>query len=112
MAYIGTHDNDTLKGYLDHLSQEEINFIMSYYKIDNQELLFDEMIKSVLNSKANTVILQAQDLLKLGSGARMNKPGIEKGNWTFRISEDIYKEEVKEYIKELMKESNRENLNK
>ena len=112
VAYIGTHDNDTLKGYLDHLSQEEINFIMSYYQINNQELLFDEMIKSVLNSKANTVILQTQDLLKLGSEARMNKPGIEKGNWTFRISEDIYREEVKEYIKELLKESNRENLNK
>jgi len=45
-----------------------------------------EMIRMVLMSVANVAIIPAQDLLGLGSDARMNRPGTDRGNWAFRLA--------------------------
>jgi 4-alpha-glucanotransferase len=45
-----------------------------------------QFIRAVLASVANTAIVPVQDLLGLGSGARMNRPGTDTGNWRWRLT--------------------------
>ena len=107
VGYIGTHDNETLMGYLNGLRDDEKAYIMSYLQIDNPDDIFDSFIESLLLSKANTTILQAQDLLRLDNDSRMNTPSTIQGNWLFRITKDIYDEKVKDKLINWMIKSNR-----
>lgn len=88
VAYTGTHDNDTLRGWLATASPEE--------QANLKDLLGDvadlpaALTDAVLASPAICAILPAQDLLGLGSAARFNTPGNPQGNWTWRLSDDEF----------------------
>lgn len=106
VAYIGTHDNDTIANFL----KENPNlhgFMKEYLRIDDDKDIIDTMIGSLLRSNADTVILTLQDLLHLGSDARINKPGTMSGNWCYRISEDMLSEELSMHLEKMVKESGR-----
>lgn len=88
VAYIGTHDNDTLMGLLSTGCWDKINRFKRYFQMPlergNEEVVNNAII-NLYRSSANTVIFTMQDLLKLGSEARMNVPGKAKGNWEWKL---------------------------
>ena len=94
VVYTGTHDNDTIAGWLGSAERardpderahllEERRRALAYAGSDGREAHWD-FIRMALASVANTAIFPLQDLLGLGSEARMNVPGTASGNWTYR----------------------------
>jgi 4-alpha-glucanotransferase len=86
VAYTGTHDNDTLAGWIAHARPEERDYVDSYLGYaapDRAAALSRELLKSV----AAWAILPMQDILGLGSEARMNRPSTLGGNWAWRLRE-------------------------
>jgi 4-alpha-glucanotransferase len=60
-----------------------------------------DMIRACLASVANTAIIPMQDLLGLGSGARMNRPGAHSGNWEWRVSASALTQELSDRLAQL-----------
>ena len=90
VVYIGTHDNDTLAGWLENASGEDVAFAAEYLRLNRAEGYSEGIIKSAMASVADTVILTMQDLLGLGSSARMNVPSTAFGNWQWRALESDF----------------------
>ena len=59
------------------------------------------MIREALASLSDTAIFPAQDLLELGSEARMNSPGIEEGNWQWRLKHGALAEELAQKLRSI-----------
>lgn len=94
VAYTGTHDNDTLKGWYNKLSTAEQQSVLKSLNIDakNEAEIMDEIILSVLKSNAGIVIIPLQDYLHEGSEARINTPSTIGGNWTWRVKDSQIRE--------------------
>ncbi|MDZ7583780.1 MAG: 4-alpha-glucanotransferase [Thiobacillus sp.] len=86
--YTGTHDNDTTLGWWRMLPDEARQEVMRQLNVDDPDTVPDTMIDTVLKSRAALAILPLQDVLRLGSEARMNTPGTDNGNWTWRFAWD------------------------
>jgi 4-alpha-glucanotransferase len=97
VAYTGTHDNDTLIGWLyggrgystrrpEEIRKEKRNALayLGSAKKDRKNIHW-EFIRLLMMSSANLVIIPMQDLLGLGDRTRMNRPGARKGNWEWRL---------------------------
>ncbi|MBQ7568563.1 4-alpha-glucanotransferase [bacterium] len=85
IAYTGTHDNDTARGWYEQSStNEERDHFRRYFATDGWDMAWT-MIRGIFASHAKVAIVPVQDILDLGSQARMNKPGEPYGNWTWRI---------------------------
>lgn len=92
VVYTGTHDNDTTRGWFQSLRESaadspasaERQLLLSYVGTDGREIHWD-LIRVALASVAHRAILPFQDLLGLGSEARMNTPSREAGNWGWRF---------------------------
>ena len=95
VVYTGTHDNDTTVGWWtggtghSTRSAEDItrehDFARRYLQIGRDAEVHWDLIRAALASVADTAIIPAQDLLGLGSEARMNQPGTASGNWRWRL---------------------------
>jgi len=89
VAYSGTHDCDTVVGWfngLSHSEQAQIEHEIKIHKPDHWDLL-----SVLMRSPSKMVLIQAQDVLGLGSEARFNYPGtVQKLNWTWKLSEEEY----------------------
>jgi 4-alpha-glucanotransferase len=88
VAYTGTHDNQTLVGWLESLKTSpngELSRAMAYVGAAKTDLHWS-FIRSLFSSPAQTVIVTVQDILGLGAEHRMNIPGILHGNWGWRMS--------------------------
>lgn len=83
VVYTGTHDNDTIKGWLSELDKATHDFCKKY--LDSEDYLVWRMIKTAMASVSDTAIIQMQDYLELGSEARMNIPSTLGGNWQWRM---------------------------
>lgn len=81
VVYTGTHDNDTIVGWLRGLSAARRRELGA----DGPEGYW-RMIERAMASEAVLAVVPAQDLLGLGSAARMNRPGNPRGNWRWRLS--------------------------
>jgi 4-alpha-glucanotransferase len=84
VAYTGTHDNDTTRGWAHSLTSEQTQRVQFYLRAD-PGTLEESMQRAVLGSVAQLAIIPAQDLLRLGSEARLNTPGTVTGNWLWRL---------------------------
>jgi len=85
VVYTGTHDNDTARGWYSSASAAERASAASYL---GPEIAADPpwaLIRAAFTSVAETAIVPVQDILGLGSEARMNMPGNEKDNWSWRL---------------------------
>jgi 4-alpha-glucanotransferase len=103
VAYTGTHDNDTTAGWFSagtKREQMERESALRYMKNDGSSPVWD-FIRLALASVADTVILPMQDLLGLGSEARMNTPGTIANNWRWRMSSDQLKPELAQRMLEM-----------
>jgi 4-alpha-glucanotransferase len=93
-VYTGTHDNDTTVGWWtgdtenSTRSAEDIEaeraYTARYLDLSGRQVHW-AFNRAVLSSVADTAIVPVQDLLGLGSGARMNRPGTPRGNWRWRL---------------------------
>jgi 4-alpha-glucanotransferase len=84
VVYVGTHDNDTALGWFHNSSTpDEREMARRYLGTSGQEFNWD-MIRLALSSVCDTAIIPLQDLLGLGSEARMNYPSRPTGNWSWR----------------------------
>ena len=86
--YTGTHDNDTVLGWFSALSMEYQQRILQQLGIASLTQLTDAMLDAVFASKAALAMIPLQDILQLGSEARMNTPGTVEGNWRWRFQWD------------------------
>lgn len=107
VVYSGTHDNDTLMGWVESAKQSDIDYATSYCSISPEEGFNWGIIRTAYHSKANYAIIQMQDILGLGSEARMNTPSTLGNNWTWRIEKGVLTNELAEKLKNLAIESNR-----
>jgi len=84
VVYTGTHDNDTLAGWLEKAKPEELNFLREYLGNPEGDLV-RALVREAWKSVARLAIAPVQDLLGLGSQARMNIPSTLGGNWLWRL---------------------------
>lgn len=112
IAYIGTHDNETLVGYLNGRNKKQRQFIRKYYGVRTSKELPDVIIRSLFSCIADVVMIQMQDLLKLDNAARTNFPSTVGCNWRWRMTEEQYKEIDTEYYRTLCEIYNRIELEK
>ena len=90
VVYIGTHDNDTLEGWFENVGHGDVEFAEKYLRLSEAEGKIKGVIKAALSSVGETAVLTMQDLLHLGSFARMNTPSTAEGNWEWRaLKEEI-----------------------
>ncbi len=109
VAYTGTHDNDTAVGWFNDPSPDRVPeraTALEYLHSDGTEFHWD-LIEAVLRSVADTAIVPLQDVLGLGSGARMNTPGTDSGNWQWRFDWPQLGEPARHRMRSLTIESNR-----
>jgi 4-alpha-glucanotransferase len=85
VAYTGTHDNDTTRGWYEQSSTEKERHNARVYLSSDGSAFAWDMILAVLKSTADTAVFPAQDLLGLGADSRMNKPGTVERNWEWRL---------------------------
>ncbi|AEB28335.1 4-alpha-glucanotransferase [Francisella hispaniensis] len=88
VAYSGTHDNNTLKGwYFDELNRYQRKLLKRYFKA-NDKNIFSKIIKYLLSCEAEYVILPVQDILELDGHARLNTPGtVGEPNWQWKLAD-------------------------
>ena len=87
VVYTGTHDNDTTRGWYEHITDEERDRVRRYLACDGRDVAWD-MIRAAWMSVADLAVAPLQDVLDLGSPARMNTPGQPAGNWSWRLLPD------------------------
>ncbi len=85
VVYTGTHDNDTILGWAKNSPEEEVAFAEVYLGVKREDSFNWAMMKSALRSVADTCILMMQDVVGLGSEARINTPSTVGDNWTWRM---------------------------
>lgn len=85
VCYTGTHDNDTVNGWLKTASKKDIAFAEEYCSLSKKEGYNWGFIRTAYASVSDYAIVQMQDILGLGSEARMNTPSTTGGNWTWRM---------------------------
>jgi 4-alpha-glucanotransferase len=109
VAYTGTHDNDTTRGWLEAHSEAERGRIRSYLHRAHCDIseLTRELVRIAWCSVAGLAIAPLQDLLGLGSEARMNLPGSAEANWCWRFTEDMLNSPVFRQLRDLTASSNR-----
>ena len=111
VVYTGTHDNDTTVGWFNSVAGKgstraaeqvecERKFCLKYLRTDGKRIHWD-FIRAVLASVANTAIVPLQDVLGLGSEARMNLPNSTSGNWLWRFNEEDLTPELGSELREL-----------
>ncbi|KAI4345179.1 hypothetical protein L6164_012327 [Bauhinia variegata] len=89
VVYTGTHDNDTIRGWWQTLKQEEKSNVLNYLSINDEDDISWPLIKAALSSVSRTTIILMQDILGLGSSARMNIPATQFGNWSWRMPSSV-----------------------
>jgi 4-alpha-glucanotransferase len=85
VVYTGTHDNDTSRGWFEHLPPEDRQRALDYLASDGRQIEWD-LIRTAYASVAELAIVPVQDVLGLGGDARMNTPGRTSGNWRWRVA--------------------------
>jgi len=100
VAYTGTHDNDTARGWFDSAPDNERNFALKYLNTNKDGFVW-ELIRGVWSSVAVYAIAPMQDFLNLGGFARMNFPSRLGGNWEWRMSEKDMNDQLANSLREL-----------
>ena len=84
VVYTGTHDNDTIMGWMASAPKKDVSYAKAYLRLSKREGYHWGMMRSAWASPADLAVMQFQDLLGLGSEARMNIPSTLGNNWQWR----------------------------
>jgi 4-alpha-glucanotransferase len=109
ICYAGTHDNDTIAGWLSQAKEEDLEKAEKYLMLNESEGYVWGMLRGGMGSVANLFVTQMQDYLELGSESRINVPGRLGGNWQWRMLPDALTEELAVRIATLTKLYDRTN---
>ena len=90
VVYAGTHDNDTIQGWIASAPEKDVEYAKEYLRLTEAEGWHWGMMRSAWASAANLAVMQFQDLLGLGSEARMNIPSTTGENWKWRTLPGSY----------------------
>lgn len=100
VAYTGTHDNDTARGWFVSAPKAESRFALRYLHTTTRTFTWD-MLRAIWSSVAVFAIAPLQDLLDLGTDARMNYPSRLGGNWKWRVKESDMNVSLAKKLREL-----------
>ena len=114
VMYTGTHDNDTLQGWLENLNEEQLCLVAGYIEGKNLTAekakslvksgsLRKDMIKAAFASTAVYTVIPMQDILGTGNEGRMNMPSTTGANWTWRMDKSAFKKSEAENLAFLSK---------
>lgn len=90
VAYTGTHDNNTLLGFVWELDAGTRATLLDYFGFcgDDWNRCYPDILRTMLQSHAGIAVLPVQDLLLYGSDTRLNVPGKSEGNWSYRLRKE------------------------
>ncbi|HEY2467109.1 MAG TPA: 4-alpha-glucanotransferase [Terracidiphilus sp.] len=108
VAYTGTHDNDTTQGWWSTLGKMERGAAEALLGPVKGKPAWP-MIRAAAGSVAEISIFPAQDLLELGSEARMNTPAVPRGNWSWRVAEGSWTPELARRLADIVDVTDRDN---
>lgn len=103
VAYTGTHDNNTARGWFEHEAGDEDR--KRFFRYLGRQISADdaswEMIRLIMQSAADVAMAPLQDILGLGQEAQMNKPSVAGGNWGWRYCADQLTTQVVDRLREM-----------
>lgn len=110
VAYTGTHDNQTLCGWLSSLPKEERMEVDRYLRASRMSHLpaLQGLISLLHQSAASLIVVPLQDYLGLGDAARINTPSTSSGNWFWRAEEEQITDTLGKKIRKMTEQSGRE----
>ncbi len=103
VVYTGTHDNNTILGWMDEVSPQTVEYAKKYLAAGSGKDFVDAMIRSALMCVSDTSILMMADLLYKGAEARINEPSTTGENWVWRAQKDDFSDELAEKLYEATK---------
>ncbi len=106
VAYTGTHDNDTTLGWYEKADEKYKDYFRRIMNVSGSDPAWD-LIRLLFSSVAAYAIVPLQDVMGLGSFARMNTPGTAAGNWRFRYTQEMLSDDLIEKLLYLNKLFNR-----
>jgi 4-alpha-glucanotransferase len=101
IVYTGTHDNDTTVGWFDRRDAEAKSRVVDYLGCLCSDGIHWALIRTAMSSVANIAIFPFQDILGLGSDAKMNTPSQPEGNWEWRCRVEAFNQELSDRLKYL-----------
>lgn len=105
-VYTGTHDNDTTLGWFSGLPEEKRRYVYRCLGSPAESMPW-ALIGSAFKSIAGHAVVPMQDILELGSEARMNLPGTTEGNWRWQFRWSQLRSDVAARIRDLVEHYNR-----
>jgi 4-alpha-glucanotransferase len=100
VVYVGTHDNDTALGWFHSISPEDRAYVTDYLRLSEAEGYHWGLMRGAWASVADLAVVQAQDLLGLGSEARMNEPSTTGKNWRWRALPGVFTPELAQRLRQ------------
>ena len=96
VVYTGTHDNETVRGWLDSIKKAEYNEVQDYLdcKASKKSVLVRKLLRAAMSSTADMCIIPMQDWLGLGNEARINTPSTLGDNWKWRMDRDAMSDDL------------------
>ena len=94
VVYAGTHDNDTIQGWMASAPKKDVSFAKAYLRLSKREGYHWGMMRGAWASPADLAVMQFQDLLGLGPEARMNIPSTLGNNWKWRTLSGSFDEKL------------------
>ncbi len=101
VVYTGTHDNETLNGWLESANKKTIKYAKQYLRVKKKSEIPDALVAAAWQSTANLAVAQMQDFLHEDSSARMNTPSVLGGNWQYRTESSDFTPELAKAIRKL-----------
>ncbi|MBR4952966.1 MAG: 4-alpha-glucanotransferase, partial [Oscillospiraceae bacterium] len=101
VCYAGTHDNDTIVGWLNDAAEDDVAFAHTYLGLNEAEGKNWGVLRGGMSSVASLFVTQMQDYLGLDTQSRMNTPGTNSGNWQWRMTKKAITKELTEKIAEM-----------
>ena len=102
VVYTGTHDNKTVRDWIDTAPEKEKKFAIKYLKLDDEDEGYNwGLIRGAWCSGAYMAVAQMQDFLDLGEESRMNTPATLGINWTWRVKKSELNQKLSKRIAEL-----------
>jgi 4-alpha-glucanotransferase len=109
IVYTGTHDHDTIRGWYESLDgqvRDEVDAEIERRSLHEAQRWWS-LIRLAFSSRARVAIVQAQDVLGLGSDSRMNRPGVVRGNWSWRLERGELRRAHAERLRDATEEAGR-----
>ncbi len=98
VVYTGTHDNDTVIGWIKAAPEQDVELAKKYLLLSRAEGFNWGMIRAAVSSVSATAVITAQDILSLDGKARMNTPSTIGGNWVWRAKDGAFTSEIAEKL--------------